>query len=206
MDSHSRPLTKDEGRTTRQARPSSIAHGLPSIVRTRFPSRRELALVFAACVFPVHVWTIINVLREVPAWVLRLSAWQLVGVISYALLVALVESVLLAVALVVLGVILPQPVFGDGYVAQASMAVLVTSAWAVVAHDNTDVIRLWGLRQFALWGIIYLGSIAAGYALVRTVKRLERALHAIVERVSTLSYVYVAADLVAIIVVIVRNI
>ena len=30
-------------------------------------------LFFAACVFLVPVWTIVNVLREVLAWVLRMS-------------------------------------------------------------------------------------------------------------------------------------
>jgi len=218
MNSRSRPLTKDQRRTTKRdrpsssvLRPSSFLHRLPSFIRsvlTRLPSRHELALVFAACVFPVHVWTIINVLREVPAWVLRLSAWQLVGVISYALLVALVESVLLFVGLVVLGTVLPRVVFGDGdgFVAQAVMIVLLTSAWAVVAHYNTDVIRLWGLRKFALWGMIYLASLGAGYALVRTVGKVEQVLRAVVERVSILSYAYVVADLAAVVVVIVRNV
>jgi len=34
------------------------------------PSREELVLLFVACMIPVHVWSIFNVLREVPAWIL----------------------------------------------------------------------------------------------------------------------------------------
>jgi hypothetical protein len=177
-----------------------------AIFRQRLPSRREITLVFAACVFPVHVWTIINVLREVPAWVLRLSAWELFGVVSYALLVALLEGLLLSVGLVALGTLLPRSLLGDGFVAQATMVVLLTSIWAVVAHRNTEVIRLWGLRQFALAGMVYSISIGLGYGLIRCFERLRSVLNSIVERLSVLSFVYVFADLLAVAVVIVRNV
>jgi hypothetical protein len=153
----------------------------------------------------VHVWTIISVLREVPAWVLRLSAWQLAGAISYSLMVALLESLLLLVGLVVLGTVLPRSVFGDGFVGQATMAVLLTSGWAVVAHYHAEVMILWGLRQVAIWGMIYLASIGLGYLLVRRFERLEGMLRAVVERLSVLSFVYVFADLLAVGVVVVRN-
>ena len=176
-----------------------------AIFRQRLPSRQEITLAFAACVFPVHVWTIVNMLREVPAWVLRLSAWQLVGVISYALMVALLESLLLLVGVVVLGTIVPKSVSGYGFVAQAGMIVLLTSTWAVVAHYNDEVIRLWGLIQFTLWGGGYLVSIGLGYVLIRRFERLTRVLNSVVERVSVLSFIYVFADLLALIVVIVRN-
>lgn len=177
-----------------------------AILRHHLPSDREIALVFTACVFPVHVWTIINVLREVPAWVLRLSAWELVGVISYALVVALLESVLFLLGLVLLGVLLPPSVLGDGFVAQDSMVVLLTTLWAIVAHYNDDVIRLWGLRQFALGGIAYLLSLVLGYGLVRRFQALKRAFNSVVERLSLLSWVYLFADLTALVVVFVRNV
>ena len=162
-------------------------------------------LVFAACVFPVHLWTVINMLREVPAWVLRLSSWQLVGVVSYALMVALVESLLLLAGLVIVGIALPRAVLDDSFVAQASMAALLTSVWAVVAHYNDQAIRLWGLRQFALWGMVYLASILLAYGLIRRFEQLKRVLNALVEGLSVLSFLYVFADLLSVTVVIVRN-
>jgi hypothetical protein len=163
-------------------------------------------LAFAACAFPVHVWTIVSVMREIPAWVLRLSAWQLVGVISYALMVALLESVLLLIGLLVLKTLLPTSVFDDGFVSQAGMLVLLISGWAVTAHYNYDVIRLWGMRQLALWGLVCLASVGIGYGLIRRFKRLEGLFRAIIERVSVLSFIYLFADLVAVMVVIIRNV
>lgn len=161
-------------------------------------------LVFAACVFPVHVWTIVNVLRRVPGLVLRLSTWQLVGVVSYALLVALAESLLLLAAVLTLRVILPRSVFDDRFVAHGGMIVLLSSLWVVWAHGVG--FGSWGLWQFGVWGMGCLTSIAAGYRVVRGLEWLERLLRSTVEHLSTLSLVYLFADLLAVIVVIVRNV
>ena len=162
--------------------------------------------MFAACVFPVHVWSIVNVLREVPAWVLRLSSWELVGVIAYTQAFALLESVLISLVLILLSVILPGRFFKDRLVAQSSVLVLVTSGWAIAAHYNDEIIRLWGMRQFLLWSAVYLASIGVVYVLIHRYKRLESLLRALVERVSVLSYLYVFLDFLSVLVVFARNI
>ena len=51
-----------------------------------------MVVVFAISMFVVHVWQIINMLQLVPAWRLRLDAWDLVGVIAYTQAFALLES------------------------------------------------------------------------------------------------------------------
>jgi hypothetical protein len=75
-----------------------------------------------------------------------------------------------------------------------------------VAHYNTEVIRFWGPRQFARAGMVYLISIALGCGLIRRFERLRSVLNSIVERLSVLSFLYVFADLLAVAVVIVRNV
>jgi hypothetical protein len=52
-------------------------------------------LAFGAIAFPIHVWAIVNILIVFPAWFIRLSMWELAGVISYPLVTALLESGLL---------------------------------------------------------------------------------------------------------------
>lgn len=123
--------------------------------------------------------------------------------ISYALAFALLESVLFLIGLVVLGIVLPW--FKDGFVSYASMVVLLTSAWAIAAHYNDEVIRLWGLKQFALCFLLYLASVVIGYFLIRRLQRLRMLLRAGVERLSALSFIYVFVDLLAVIIVVIRN-
>jgi len=157
-------------------------------------------------VFPVHVWSTLNLLREVPAWVLRLSSWELIGVIAYTQTFALLESVIILLVLVLLGAILPARLLRDGFVAQSSMMVFVTSGWAIAVHYGSEVVRLWGLKEFFLWSVLYLESIAVSCVLTHRCKRLERFLGSFIERLTALSYVYVLLDLLSIFVVIVRNI
>lgn len=163
-------------------------------------------MLLAACAFPVHVWAIVNVLRELPAWLLRLNVWELVGVISYTLVFSLVESLLFLLALVLLAVFLPKRLYRDRLVATGTMIVVLTSTWAIAAHYNSDAIREWGLRDFALWGGLYLLSIVAGWLFVYLTKRLQRALVAVADRLVVLAGVYLAVDIVAMFIVLVRNI
>ena len=56
--------------------------------RDRLPSRHYALLLFAICAFPVHVWYIVNLLRELPARMYDLNVWDLVGMSAYVLVFA----------------------------------------------------------------------------------------------------------------------
>jgi len=176
-----------------------------AIFRDRLPTRRDLALLFAACVFPIQVWSILNVLRELPAWLLRLSSWDLIGVIAYTQAFALLESVLALLLLTLLAVILPARLLPNGLVSHASMAVFVTSAWAVAAHYNDHTIRLWGLREFSLAFLLFLASLALTNLLVSRFGKLAGAIQGLVDRLRLLSFTYVLVDCVSVLIVVVRN-
>jgi hypothetical protein len=68
--------------------------------RERFSSRREVSLLFAACVFPIHVWSILRLLSEVPAWMFRTNTWELIGAVAYAHAIALLESTMVLLSLI----------------------------------------------------------------------------------------------------------
>jgi hypothetical protein len=137
---------------------------------------------------------------------LRLSSWELVGVISYTLTFALLESLAIWISVVLLGAILPARLLRDKLVAQGSGTVFVTAGWAVAAHYNADGIRQWGLGMFALGFALYLASIGVLGVLIRRHKKLEKLICSLVERLSILSFVYVSLGLVSLVVVIARNI
>ena len=56
------------------------------IFKSRKVSSADLSLAFGAIAFPIHVWAIINILIIFPAWLLRLSLWELAGAVGYPLL------------------------------------------------------------------------------------------------------------------------
>lgn len=64
-------------------------------LRERFASTRDTLLVFATCAFSVFLVSILTVLRSLPAWMLRMSAWDLVGAFAYTQALALLDTLLL---------------------------------------------------------------------------------------------------------------
>ncbi|MBE9474304.1 MAG: hypothetical protein IMY85_05390, partial [Chloroflexi bacterium] len=91
----------------------------------RFPSRVDLWLTLSSIIFVVNVWAIINILRAIPSWILSRTIWEIVGIISYPLAFALLESIVFLLGLVILAVILPGKLLRDNFVAQGSLASLL---------------------------------------------------------------------------------
>lgn len=173
--------------------------------RDRFPSRREVSLLFAACVFPTHVWSIVRLLHEVPAWILRLSTWDLVGAIAYTQTFALIETAVILLGMVSLAAILPTRIFRDRLVAKGSVFVFVSALWAVVVHLGAA--RLWNSgRELLAWSMIYLASVGLSCVLVHRQPKLQGWVNSAVERILPLSLIYVCVDVLSVTIVILRNV
>lgn len=176
-----------------------------AIFKDRLPSGPQLLSVFVVCVFLTHVWSIYNVLQEVPAWILYLNIWELLGGIAYTQLFALVDSLLLIAGIVALGFILPRRWFLDRFVAQGSLTALIITSWAVLAHTQGGAGNMWSVNGL-LFGIVAIAlAIAAGSILIRRYKKLESAFTVIGERLLVLAFVYLAVDVASIFIVVARN-
>ncbi len=175
------------------------------ILSHRFPSFREILDVFMVCVFTIFMWSIINILREMPAWILRLKTWDLIGVIAYTQAFALVESLIVLLIMIFIGSVLPARLFRARFVALGSLVVLLTSAWVGIAHFADDAVRLWGKREFLLAFMGYLISIGIPYIFILRSERIERLLRSVVNRLYILSLAYVLGGVLGLIVVIIRN-
>ncbi|MEZ4646483.1 MAG: hypothetical protein R3E31_27805 [Chloroflexota bacterium] len=169
-------------------------------------SRQALLNVFVACAFPIHVWLIINVMREVPAWILRLSIWDLVGVISYSLMFALLETSVIFAGIVLLGFIVPGRFFRHKFVALSTMLVFVTSIWFVILQYNSWIIEFKRPFITLIWGLTYLIAVIIGYWFVNRRPKLEAGINNFVQRLGVLSFIYIFLDVVGLIIVIIRNI
>jgi hypothetical protein len=174
--------------------------------RDRFPSRRDVLLVFAACAFPVHVWAIISMLWEFPAWILILTPWNMAGVIAYTLAFALLESLTILFGLLVLAIVLPGRWFRDSFVALSTMAVFVTTGWAILAHYNDVALQTWSIKSFLLWAGVYLVSLGFSYALVQRFTKLGKLMVSLADRLLILAYLYLSLDVLSVAVIAVRNV
>jgi hypothetical protein len=168
--------------------------------RAHLPSKRDILLVFAVCVFPVFSWSILGFLKKVPYWSLFLNAWDLVGAFAYTQIFALLESAVVLLALTVVGAILPAQLFRDRFVAHAGMATFLTAAWLIA--DEYLQIHVFGNL---VWLSLYLISIGVSYGLVYFFNHFQSSMCSFAERLTALLYLYVTLTGVSLMIVILRN-
>jgi hypothetical protein len=175
------------------------------IFKSRRLSAGDLTLSFGAIAFPLHIWAIINILIILPAWLLRLSIWELAGVISYPLVDALLESTIFWLGLVGLSFVLPRKWLADKFVALSSVLAWLLAAWAVLVQYIFIRIVLWGPLQILPGLLLAAFSLGLVYWLVRRFGRFEGWIKRLVQGLAVLTYIYIIFDLVGLVVVILRN-
>ena len=175
------------------------------IFKSRRLSAGDISLSFGAIAFPVHVWAIINILVIFPAWLLRLSIWELAGAISYPLVFAFLESSILWLGLVVLNFVLPRKWLADKFVALSSVLVWLLAAWAVlVQYFVADILR-WTPKQLLPGLLLVAFTFGLVYCLVQRYGRLEGWIKRLTQGLALLTYFYILFDLLGLAVVILRN-
>jgi hypothetical protein len=179
-------------------------------VRRRFPAKRHIALVFASCSLPVHIWSVLTVLWVVPAWMPKMDWWELTGAVAYTLAFALLESLGLAALFALVAALVPAPVVRERFAGLGTMLAAVTVLWAFAAFSQA-VSSSEGLPElepgrFALLAVLYLALAATSGALVIRWDRLNARLVSLAERVSVLAYIYLFFDMLGLVVIAVRNI
>jgi hypothetical protein len=164
-------------------------------------TKQDLIMVFAICSFPVHVWTIVNVLYDVPAWMKYMDLWDLAGAISYDLAFVLLETIALFLPLALAGWVLPKSVLRGNFVAFSFAFVLEAVVMAVVVQENERLLWDKGLLLK-----IFVAIYAVLAALIYLFPKINRIVKSIGERIVVLFYLYFFLDVAAVIIIIVRNI
>lgn len=108
----------------------------------------------SACIFPIHIWTTIVFLYNFPSLILKANLWQILGVLAYALVFALFESLLLFGFLVLLAAMLPRKAFLQRFVPMGTLLALVISGLALLVNTQFMRENPWGWLP-VLAGIVF---------------------------------------------------
>ena len=182
-------------------------------------SRQGLWSLFLMCALPLHAWTMILAFRDV-SWVTdRTNAWDAVGVFSYGLVFALVESLVIFLVASLLGFLVSSRRDREWRVILLTVLVLLLSLWAILE-------QLFFLLPMRLPGPIITLLVQSGHPLrtlyvgltalvgltilipVVLVLRSEKAVRfvrALVDRLSLLAIFYLLFDAIALVIVVIRN-
>lgn len=160
----------------------------------------ELRLTFSVVAIVVNGWAILTLLWAVPSFVSRLTGSESVGVASYVLAVALIETILLCVPVALIGVALA---FLERHVHLALYvpgAILGISLWIMPCDPN----GLWAAtchpQRWMLVMVLFLSWIGLVGLVLRRVPRWNDRLYAGLDRLVTLAVFYLLLDLAAVLV------
>jgi len=168
--------------------------------KQRFTTQGLIQL-FVYCAFPVHVWALINMFRDVPSWVLYMPSGDVIGSVAYTLSFALIESLIILLVVLFVGMIVPKRWVLEKYIPMASSWLVELSVMAIVF-------------QYFIIHHLPKRNLVIGFALILAVStflilrfpKVGDALRWIGERHVVLSLIYLFFDLFGLLVVVFRNV
>jgi len=183
-------------------------------------SKKGLWSLFLICAFPLHLWTLIFAFRDISWLTERTNLWDAIGVVSYGMIFAFVESIVIFLVLALLGLILPAPWYSDRRIAFLSLLILLTSVWGMISQ----LLLVWSVPlpiqaiQFlrssnhplrmlyaACLAVVTPTILLPVYLFIKSKKSIAF-MQDLMERLSLLATFYLFFDFVGLIIVIIRNI
>lgn len=183
-------------------------------------SKQGLWNLFLICAFPLHIWTIILAFRDF-SWVTeRTNSWDAIGVVSYGLIFAFIESVVVFLAALLLGSFVSRKWNEDRRLTLIGILVFITSLWAMVGYlffmlnvsiPGETILFFAGLAHplRVLYAVILAlvgPTIALPAYLVLRSEKFLRGARGFFERISTLTLFYLFFDFLGLVIVIIRNV
>lgn len=168
-------------------------------------NRATLWIVFAAAVFPTHLWALIDFLREYPAWIKRMNTSQLLGAFSYVMGVfTLPDAILLFVGIVLLALILPYRFFRQRFATLGSALALITAVWFMIFHLFPKWLEMRNVIALGLWAVSYVVAVGAAYTYILRSPKVAGAVDNFMQRAVTMAGLYLFIDFLCLINVLVR--
>jgi len=176
--------------------------------------------LFLICAFPLHAWAILLSLRDF-SWVSeRTNTWDAVGVISYALVFAFVESIIIFIMFTLAGWLISTKWDEPHRITLLGALMLVLASWSIFNQSHfiwgaslPGIVRQWALASEHPVRIIYLYLLVlVGLtALVPTLLILKkqvvfRLFQSLFERIAILTSFYLVFDLIGLMIVVTRNV
>ena len=177
-----------------------------AIFRNRFTSWSQVLAIYAACAFPIFIWTIPQIIGYASQWLLRLSLWDTLGVMAYLLANAVVESLLVFLVVMVLALILPVRVYDKVLVPLAAAFATITTIFVIVLIMTQERALLYGSLNMTFVSLaVYLVVLGLAYLVIRRNKRVATLINGLIDRLVPLVALYVFFGVLGVALVAMRN-
>jgi hypothetical protein len=171
--------------------------------------------VFSSVAFFVYSWSLLVFFWDIPSFVLRLSAAEIIGYAAYQLMFSLIETLAVTLFIAALGLILPSRFLRDNLQVSGTALVFAFAINTWVFKERLGLIG-WTAGSLAmeinaavqlvmgLW-LISLFILPVSLVMAARSSRVSRPIAAFVKNLSVLASLYVTLSVFGILVVIVRN-
>lgn len=185
-----------------------MSHVLTKL-RARFPAKQQVFPVFSVIVFSVFSWTLYREFFQVPSWLKYMSLGDILVITAYILAFALIESLVVLGFLLLLSLIFPTIHFRDKFISQGCTLVLVASLGALLLQENINDFYHLKIRELVSYPLAALVGMAILIFLLsfvfERIRVLSRLIQIIADRMTIFAYIYVPLGLLALALVILRN-
>jgi hypothetical protein len=185
----------------------------------KYYSRKSLWTLFLMAAFFPHVWTIILVFRDF-SWITeRNNTWDALGNGAYGLMYALVESLFVFAAALLLGLLISPKWDEKRRVTLLSVLILLTALGSIVGQ--LYFLFEWQEPGFLIRALIATGRplvflyllslavitplIALPVYLILKVDRFRGVMNEVIDRLSLLTSLYLVLDVIGLALVLIRN-
>jgi hypothetical protein len=186
-------------------------------------SKRGLFSLFLSCAFLLHIWSLVLIFKDFSMLIVRTSLWGAFGVLSYGLVFAFIESAFVFLIVLVLGFLISSKWDEAHRIALLSILVMIATLWEIYGQAGSiwnfqvppQIIWLIFHSQHPLrFLVLFVGAAFAGIVLTFLVpaflilrsKGFFNFIQSMLERVGFLTEVYLVLDILALLVVVIRNI
>ena len=180
------------------------------LIRERLPKLEEIVAVFSVSLFLVHLRAYLITFNAVPAYLKRMSFWDMLGIVAYVQIVALLEALFFLLMALFVNITLPKRFFREKFATQGVIFVAITFTWIIPIHyQNKIIAALYGnyakyYMVVGSWAILYFGVLVFLSVLLRKNPKFENLIDAAIENISPLAVIYLILDLFYVGIIIVR--
>ena len=167
-------------------------------------NRSTLWIVFAAAVFPTHVWALIDFFQEYTVWIKRMNTSELLGAFSYLMGFTLLDAILLFSGVLVLALIVPYRFFRQKFATLGSALALITAVWFMIFHLFPKWLEQRNWIALGLWAVSYVVVVAAAYVYIWRSPKVAAFVDNFMQRAVSLAGLYLLIDFLCIINVVFR--
>jgi len=175
---------------------------MPEFLKRRSPAKNEIFLALSVLTLLVFSWELRSLFFNAPAFFLSYTLGEFLAITAYMLAVALIETSLMILVVVILALLLPGIVLRDGFAYKAAFLFIAIAIISIFLQFNmTNQPRInFLVTQLILILVLWLVPVM----LVHFIAPLRKFILDLFDRLTIFSYIYLPLGVFSLFVVIVR--